>query len=115
MLAAASPAAAQTRGLFSIASFVVSIVVNADGSLVVREDITFEFRGAHQGIFRRIPLHYTRDGLDFPLHLSGIGVYDETGRALRTEVTYPGRYVTVKAWVPDAEQIFTAASQMVGG
>ena len=102
MLAAASPAAAQTRGLFSIASFVVSIVVNTDGSLVVREDITFDFRGAHQGIFRRIPLHYTRDGLDFPLHLSGIGVYDETSRALRTEVTYPGRYVTVKAWVPDA-------------
>jgi len=47
VLAAASPAAAQTRGLFSIASFVVSIVVNTDGSLVVREDITFDFRGAH--------------------------------------------------------------------
>jgi predicted membrane protein DUF2207 len=77
-------------------------VVNADGSLVVREDITFEFRGAHQGVYRRIPLHYSRDGIDFPLHLSGIGVYDEASRALRTEVTYPGRSVNVKAWVPGA-------------
>ncbi|HZN49665.1 MAG TPA: DUF2207 domain-containing protein [Methylomirabilota bacterium] len=102
MLAVASPAAAQTRGLFSIPSFVVSIAVNADGSLVVREDITFAFRGAHQGVFRRIPLYYTRDGLEFPLHLSGIGVYDEGSRALRTEVTYPGRAMTVKAWVPGA-------------
>ena len=33
MLAVASPAAAQTRGLFSIPSFVVSIAVNADGSV----------------------------------------------------------------------------------
>ena len=53
VLAAASPAAAQTRGLYSIDSFVTSLVVNTDGSLIVREDITFEFRGAHQGIFRR--------------------------------------------------------------
>ena len=76
-LPATSPAVAQTRGLFSIDSFITSLVVNADGSLIVREDITFEFRGAHQGIVRRIPLRDTRDGLEFPLHLSGIGVYDE--------------------------------------
>ena len=102
MLAAASPAVAQTRGLFSIDSFITSLVVNADGSLIVREDITFEFRGAHQGIFRRIPLRDTRDGLDFPLHLSGIGVYDEANQPLRTAVSYPDRYVTIKAWVPGA-------------
>jgi len=102
VLAAASPAAAQTRGLYSIDSFVTSLVVNTDGSLIVREDITFEFRGAHQGIFRRIPLRYTRDGLEFPLHLSGIGVYDEASQRLRTEVSYPGGYVVIKAWVPGA-------------
>ena len=102
MLAAASPAVAQTRGLFSIDSFIASLVVNADGSLIVREDITFEFRGAHQGIFRRIPLRYTRDGLEFPHHLSGIGVYDEASQPLRTAVSYPDRYVMIKAWVPGA-------------
>ncbi|HYS16843.1 MAG TPA: DUF2207 domain-containing protein [Candidatus Binatia bacterium] len=102
MLATASPAAAQTRGLFSIDSFVTSLVVNADGSLIVREDITFEFRGTHQGIFRRIPLRSTHDGLEFPLSLSGIGVYDEASRPLRTEVSYPDRSVMIKAWVPGA-------------
>src|SRR5437899_2355083 len=101
-LAAASPASAQPRGSFSIPSFVASLVVDADGSLVVREDITFEFRGTHQGIVRRIPLRYTRDGLEFPLHLSGLGVYDEASQPLRTELSYPARYVAVKAWVPGA-------------
>ena len=102
MLATASPAAAQTRGLFAIDSFVTSLVVNADGSLIVREDITFAFRGSHQGVFRRIPLRYTRDGLEFPLALSGIGAYDEASRPLRTEVSYPDRSVVIKAWVPGA-------------
>jgi hypothetical protein len=97
-----SPAAAQTRGTFSIASFVTSVVVNPDGSLVVREDITFDFRGGHQGIYRRIPLRSTRDGLEPPLRLSGIGVYDDASQALRTEVTYPGQNVQIKAWVPGA-------------
>ena len=102
MLATACPAAAQTRGLFSIDSFVTSLVVNADGSLIVREDITFDFRGSHQGIFRRIPLRYMRDGLEFPLTLRGIGAYDESNRPLRTEVSYPDRSVVIKAWVPGA-------------
>src|SRR5947209_1921812 len=102
VLATACPAAAQTRGLFSIDSFVTSLVVNADGSLVVREDITFDFRGSHQGIFRRIPLRYMRDGLEFPLTLRGIGAYDESNRPLRPEVSYPDRSVVIKAWVPGA-------------
>ena len=92
-LAVAPGAVAQTRGLFAIDSFVSSIVVNGDGSLIVREDITFNFRGAHQGIFRR---------LEYPLTLSGIGVYDEASRLLRSEVSYPNHSVAIKAWVPGA-------------
>ena len=102
MLATAAPAAAQTRGQFSIDSFVASLVVNADGSLIVREDITFDFRGSHQGVFRRIPLRYVRDGLEFPLVLSGIGAYDEANQLLRTQVSYPNHSVVIKAWVPGA-------------
>jgi len=95
-------APAPTRGQFAIDSFVTSVVVNPDGSLLVREDITFSFRGSHQGIFRRIPAHYTRDGLEYPLTLSGIGVYDEASRPLPSEVSYPDHSVAIKAWVPDA-------------
>ena len=91
MLAAPAP----PRASFAIDSFVTSVVVNTDGSLVVREDITFNFRGAHQGVFRRIPAHYSRDGLDYPLTLTGIGVYDEASRPLRSEVSYPDHAVSI--------------------
>src|SRR5207249_10867759 len=30
------------------------------------------------------------------------GVYDEASRPLRQEIAYSGRYVRIKAWVPDA-------------
>ena len=100
--AAARGAPAPARGSFAIDSFVTSVVVNTDGSLVVREDITFNFRGAHQGVFRRIPAHYSRDGLDYPLTLTGIGVYDEASRPLRSEVSYPDHAVSIKTWVPGA-------------
>jgi len=100
MLAVASPAA-EARG-FAIDSFVVSLQVNSDASLIVREDITFDFQGAHQGVFRTIPMRYDRGGYEFALRLEGIGVYDESGAPLRHETAYPGRYVKIKAWVPGA-------------
>jgi uncharacterized membrane protein YgcG len=100
ILAVASPAA-EARG-FAIDSFVVSLQVNPDASLIVREDITFDFQGAHQGVFRTIPVRYDRGGYEFALRLEGIGVYDESGAPLRHETAYPGRYVKIKAWVPGA-------------
>src|SRR5947207_2903538 len=99
-LAVISPSA-EARG-FVIDSFVVSLQVDPDASLVVREDITFDFRGAHQGVFRTIPIRYDRGGYEFALRLEGIGVYDVGGAPLRHETTYPGRSVKIKAWVPGA-------------
>jgi len=101
LLLVPSSAAAQARR-FAIDTFRVTLSVNRDASLVVREDITFEFHGAHNGIFRTIPVRYERGGLEFALRLSGIGAYDDADRPLRTEVSYPGRYVKIKAWVPGA-------------
>lgn len=98
----ASPEAAQARR-FAIDGFVTSLQVNPDATLVVREDITFEFRGSHNGVFRTIPVRYDRGGFEFALRLDGIGAYDEAGRPLRHEVSYPGRYVKIKAWVPGAQ------------
>jgi len=96
-----SPAAGAARG-FAIANFVTSLQVNPDASLLVREDVTFEFQGAHQGVYRTIPVRYDRGGLEFALRLEGIGVYDEANRPLRHEVSYPSRYVRITAWVPGA-------------
>ena len=96
-----APAAAQARR-FAIDLFRVTFTVHPDASVLVREDITFEFRGAHNGIFRAIPVRYERGGLEFALRLDGIGVYDEADGPLRFEVSYPGHYVKIKAWVPGA-------------
>ncbi len=97
-----TPAAAQP-GSYSIQSFKGSFQVNPDSSLGVQETITFDFRGSHQGIYRTIPIRYERHGFSYDLRLDGIQVLDDRGSPLRTEVSYPGRYVKIKAWVPGAQ------------
>src|SRR5207247_9972713 len=87
---APTPAGAAARGC-TIANFVTSVQVKPDASLVVREDITFEFQGAHAGVYRTIPVRYERAGLEFALRLDGIGVYDEASRPPRQEIAYAGR------------------------
>lgn len=47
----------------------------------MREDIAFEFRGSHNGVFRTIPVRYDRGGYEFALRLDGIGAYDEACRS----------------------------------
>ena len=97
----ASPAIAARRS-FAIDRFAVALDVQPDGSLAVQETLDVEFHGAHNGIFRLIPLHHTRHGLPFALRIDDIHVLDDAHRALRTEVTYPGRYVKITAWVAGA-------------
>jgi hypothetical protein len=86
--ALAPPAAAQARD-FSIERFAVTIEVRADGSLAVREAITFAFRGSHRGVWRAIPVRHT-DGSQRALRLDAITVLDETLRPLRSEVSRRG-------------------------
>jgi len=104
-----APAEAQTRS-YSIQSFKASLQVNPDSSLLVRETIAFTFRGSHQGIYRTIPIRYERQGFSYDLRVDGIQVLDGDGRALRTEISYPGRYVKIKAWVPGAQDVARTVS-----
>ena len=101
MTALAGPAGAQQRS-FAIDRFAVTLEVGADATLRVREAITIDFRGAHQGFFRTIPVRYERRGLEFALRVDDIHVFDENVAALRTEVSRPGRAIRIKAWVPGA-------------
>jgi hypothetical protein len=80
----------------------VTLEVGADATLRVREAITVDFRGAHQGFFRTIPVRYERRGLEFALRVDDIHVFDENVTPLRTEVSRPGRAIRIKAWVPGA-------------
>ncbi len=97
----AIPGRAEGRG-FAIDRFAATIRINPDSSLSVREDITFEFVGRHTGIYRTIPVREFRRGLEWTLRLEEIHAWDEQGRSLRTEVSYPQHYVQIKAWVSGA-------------
>ncbi len=101
LLAAGAWAEAAPRS-FSIERFAVTLEVRPDGSVHVRETITFDFQGFHNGVFRTIPIRHARGGLDWTLRLDGITALDEGFRTLRTEISHPGRYVKIKAWVPGA-------------
>lgn len=94
--------ASATARSFAIERFAVDLDVRADGSLAVQETLTVDFRGAHNGLYRTIPIRYVRQGLEFALRLDDIQALDEAHQSLRTEVTYPGAYVKIKAWVPGA-------------
>ncbi|MBI2555339.1 MAG: DUF2207 domain-containing protein, partial [Candidatus Rokubacteria bacterium] len=102
LLLVIAPAGAQTRS-YSIESFKVSLQVNPDSSLLIQETIAFAFRGRHQGIYRTIPIRYERQGFRYDLRVDGIQVLDDGGGPLRTEVSYPGRDLKIKAWVPGAQ------------
>ena len=47
-------------------------------------------------------MRYPRGGFEFALRLDGVQVLDEQFRPLKTDVSYSGRYVRIKAWVPGA-------------
>lgn len=80
----------------------MTLEVGADATLRVREAVTVEFRGSHQGIFRTIPVRYERRGLEFALRVDDVHVFDEAIAPLRSEVTRLGRAIRIKAWVPGA-------------
>src|SRR3990172_415499 len=96
------PAFAQPRS-YSIESLKVFMQVHPDASLMVDETITFLFKGPHQEIFRLIPHRYERQGVEHALRITSARVVDENGQPLKTEVSYPGRYVKITASVPDAQ------------
>jgi uncharacterized membrane protein YgcG len=103
------PLDAQTRS-YSIESFRVVLQVTPEADLIVQETIAFAFKGSHQGIFRAIPVRYERHGFNYDLRVDAIEVLDEWGNPLRTEVSYPGRYVKIKAWVPGARDATRTAT-----
>jgi uncharacterized membrane protein YgcG len=80
----------------------VTLEVGADATLRVREVIAVDFRGAHQGFFRTIPVRYERRGFEFSLRVDDVHVFDENVAPLRAEVSRYGRAIRVKAWVPGA-------------
>ena len=95
-----SPVFART---YHITKYHETVVVQEDGSAVVSEDLTFEFHGAYQGIYRRIPVEYPGpSGSNYTLFIESIDVTDDSGTALKFEKQYKGDLLQLKVYVPGA-------------
>lgn len=66
----------------------------------MREDITIAFRGAHQGVFRAIPLRPGGVAAASGLRLEGIGAYDEAGARSAPRPDRRRESLRIHAWVP---------------
>ena len=86
-----------------IERFDASIVVSADGSILVEETIVPRFTGSWNGIFRTIPVEYrTPQGLNYTLRLDVDSVTDAAGQKLKYESSRQRHYRKLKIWVPGA-------------
>jgi uncharacterized membrane protein len=103
LLMAAVAAPAVTTKSLVIQSFDVTILVNPDASMVVKETIRPRFTGSWNGIYRTIPVEYrTPQGFNKTLFLEVTSVTDENGNPLRVEERRERHYKKLKIWVPRA-------------
>jgi uncharacterized membrane protein len=103
LLTAALVTPAITTKTLVIQSFDVTILVNPDASIVVKETIRPRFTGSWNGIYRTIPVEYrTPQGFNMTLFLKVTGVTDENGNKLRVEESRERHYKKLKIWVPNA-------------
>jgi uncharacterized membrane protein YgcG len=96
----AAPAAARS---FVIEKFQTTVVVNADGSIVVTETISPRFTGSWNGIYRDIPIEYrTPQGFNYTLFLDVLSITDDSGASLRYETSRERHYRRLRIWIPGA-------------
>jgi uncharacterized membrane protein len=96
--------AAGTRQLV-IQHFDDTVVISADGTVEVTENLEVRFSGTNwHGIYRAIPVEYTDPhGFDYKLLIDPISVTDDTGHSLKYEQSPQGRNTRFKIYVPDPD------------
>lgn len=100
VFAAALPARARQ---LTIKNFNVAIDVQADSTIDVTETLTVNFEGEWHGLYRSIPVEYRGSmGLNYTLFVELKSIADDSGNALRYEVSRQGQYKRFKIYVPDA-------------
>lgn len=90
----------------SIESFITNIALNRDGSIIVEENILYDF-GAEErhGIYRDIPVTYKARGGNYQLRISDISALDQSGNSYHFETSHPGSYLRIK--IGDADKTIT--------
>lgn len=88
-----------------IQHFDAQILINADGTIDVTENITAQFIGTNwHGLYRTIPVEYTTpQGLNYTLFLDVLSVRDGDGNKLKYDRSHIGRDTRLKIYVPNAD------------
>jgi uncharacterized membrane protein len=100
-----SPALALSTRELRIENFQSEVLVMADGTIDVTENIQAHFVGGPwHGLYRTIPVEYvTPQGLNYSLVLEVRRITDGSGRALKYETSRERHYRKLKIYVPDAD------------
>jgi uncharacterized membrane protein len=100
LLACSLPAAARS---YRISDFNSTIHVDQDGSARIREQITFDFSGTYQGIYRNLPVDYPGPaGSNYKIFVTLGSITDKDGNKLKYEKSASGGYLKLKIYVPGA-------------
>jgi uncharacterized membrane protein len=88
---------------YHITRFDDTIHVYNDGSARIEEHISFEFRGAYNGIYRDIPIDYPGpNGSNYSLWMRVESITGDDGSALKFERRHAGGFLKLKIYVPGA-------------
>lgn len=100
LLSCAPTASAQHD--WTIETFHTEITVQKDSSLIIEEKILADFSKAEKhGIYRNIPIKYTRKGQNYKLRLKVLEITDENKTPWNYKKSYDGGYIILKIGHPD--------------
>ena len=86
-----------------LTDFKMQALVEPTGTVQVNETLTAHFDGSWNGLVRQIPLLARRPGGLEPLGLQVISITDPAGRPYRYESSHQGSELSLKIFIPDAE------------
>lgn len=85
-----------------VSAFDARIEIKKDSTIRVEERIQYDFgQNQRHGIFRTIPLVYTRNGGNFSFQIVDISVNDDRGTPYPFAISYPGKNIEIKIGDPD--------------
>lgn len=95
-----------------ISQYTVNLSVQENGDLKVQEIIDYDFDNLQRhGIFRNIPVEYTRNGNKLRLDVSNFQVVNEKGEAYKFASTHEGSQLVIK--VGDADTLISGVHEYI--